>query len=75
MEIIDSTKQSILIIGGTGFIGSYVVEEALSRQLNVTIISKNLISFIIPFAGDAHFTSGFVLSKKSACPILTFSPI
>lgn len=44
MEIIDSTKQSILIIGGTGFIGSYIAEEALSRQLNVTIISQGLSS-------------------------------
>jgi len=44
VEIIDSTKQSILIIGGTGFIGSYVVQEALSRQLNVAVISKGLIS-------------------------------
>ena len=34
-------KDSILIVGGTGFIGTHIVKEALIRGLQVTIISKN----------------------------------
>ena len=29
---------------------------------SITLRGPNLISLIVPFAGDAHFTSGFVLS-------------
>jgi nucleoside-diphosphate-sugar epimerase len=34
-------KDRILIVGGTGFIGTHIVKEALVRGLKVTIISKN----------------------------------
>jgi nucleoside-diphosphate-sugar epimerase len=34
-------KNRILIVGGTGFIGTHIVKEALIRGLQVTIISKN----------------------------------
>ena len=34
-------NDSILIVGGTGFIGSHIVKEALNRRLQVTVISKN----------------------------------
>ena len=34
-------NDSILIVGGTGFIGLHIVKEALDRNLQVTIISKN----------------------------------
>ena len=36
-----SGKPSILIVGGTGFIGRNVAREAISRGLQVTIISKS----------------------------------
>ena len=34
-------KDHVLIVGGTGFIGTHIVKEALVRGLQVTIISKN----------------------------------
>ena len=34
-------KDRVLIVGGTGFIGTHIVKEALVRCLQVTIISKN----------------------------------
>ena len=34
-------NDSILIVGGTGFIGSHIVKEALIRGLQVAVISKN----------------------------------
>ena len=34
-------NNSILIVGGTGFIGSHIVKEALIRGLQVAVISKN----------------------------------
>ena len=34
-------KGHVLIVGGTGFIGTHIVKEALVRGLQVTIISKN----------------------------------
>ena len=35
------TQDHILIVGGTGFIGTHIVKEALVRGLKVTIISKS----------------------------------
>ena len=35
-------KDSLLIVGGTGFIGSHIVKEALDRCFQVTVISKNI---------------------------------
>jgi nucleoside-diphosphate-sugar epimerase len=34
-------KDRVLVVGGTGFIGTHIVKEALVRGLQVTIISKN----------------------------------
>ena len=34
-------KDHILVVGGTGFIGTHIVKEALVRGLKVTIISKS----------------------------------
>ena len=34
-------KESLLVIGGTGFIGSHVVKEALKQDFKVTIIFRN----------------------------------
>ena len=34
-------NDSILIVGGTGFIGSHIVKEAVIRGLQVAVISKN----------------------------------
>ena len=37
------------IIGGTGFIGSYVVEMLVSRKRQITVIGRNLVpSRILP---------------------------
>jgi len=42
MEIVDSSnKKSLLLIGGTGFIGNHISKEALFRGFCVTVISKN----------------------------------
>jgi len=42
METINnSAKEKILIVGGSGFIGSYVAKEAVIRGFKVSIISKN----------------------------------
>jgi nucleoside-diphosphate-sugar epimerase len=38
-----SNESSLLIVGGTGFIGSYVAKEAISRGFHVCIISKNTL--------------------------------
>ena len=35
------SKNKLLIIGGTGFIGSYLTNEALSRGFEVTVLSLN----------------------------------
>jgi nucleoside-diphosphate-sugar epimerase len=35
------TNDHILVVGGTGFIGTHIVKEALVRGLKVTIISKS----------------------------------
>ena len=41
MSKITLVKDRVLIVGGTGFIGTHIVKEALVRGLQVTIISKN----------------------------------
>ena len=33
-------KNNLLVVGGTGFIGSRITEEALNQGYNVTVISK-----------------------------------
>jgi nucleoside-diphosphate-sugar epimerase len=38
-------KNRLLIVGGTGFIGTHIAKEALIRGFQVSIISKNLKSF------------------------------
>jgi nucleoside-diphosphate-sugar epimerase len=45
METINNlVKERLLIVGGSGFIGSYVAKEAVSRGFQVSIISRNDIS-------------------------------
>ena len=34
-------KKSLLVIGGTGFIGQHLVNQALNSGLNVTSVSLN----------------------------------
>jgi nucleoside-diphosphate-sugar epimerase len=42
MEVVNSPgKESLLIVGGTGFIGTHIAKEALVRGFQVSIISKN----------------------------------
>ena len=35
------SNNKLLIVGGTGFIGSYLTNEALSRGFEVTVLSLN----------------------------------
>ena len=43
-------KKKLLVVGGTGFIGTHVVKEALARGFQVSVISNNDKS--LTFLGD-----------------------
>ena len=44
-KVNNQDKKKLLVVGGTGFIGSHVVKEALSRGFQVSIISYNPNNF------------------------------
>ncbi len=56
MEIINQNNR-LLVIGGTGFIGSHVVNEAIKQNFIVTILSKNEVNFFQRVKGVTYLTA------------------
>ena len=59
-------KGHVLIVGGTGFIGTHIVKEALVRGLQVTIISKNHRA-LSDRIKDTEYLSTDISNKDSLC--------
>ena len=59
----------VLIIGASGFIGSAILNEALSRGLEVTAVNRNPDKIAIEHP-LLHKVKGDILSKKSLQPLL-----
>ncbi len=57
-------KDSILIVGGTGFIGSQLVKDALDRCFQVTVISKNNHTGSIRMQGVEYLTVDICNKEK-----------
>jgi len=56
-------QSSLLVIGGTGFIGRYVVAEAIRRDFDVTALSLNNPNPKL-MIDEAHYVSGDVTRPK-----------
>ncbi len=48
----------VLVIGGTGFIGYHIVEQLLSKQFEVTVLSRNPEKAKRTFGESVHYCKG-----------------
>ena len=51
MEGIGTINESLLIIGGSGFIGSSITKAAVKRRFKITVLSLNIIDDINKIKG------------------------
>ena len=56
-------NKNLLIIGGTGFIGSHVVKEAVGRGFSVLVISKNIPSLSSRVKNVEYISSNITVKK------------
>jgi len=62
-------KEHLLILGGDGFIGSHVVDEALARGLDVSVFDQRRHSRradVTSFLGDIRGTSWRPVCRPSS---------
>jgi dihydroflavonol-4-reductase len=52
------TFMHVLVIGGTGFIGYHIVQQLLSRQYEVTVLSRNPEKARKTFGESVHYCKG-----------------
>jgi len=61
--------KDVLLIGASGFIGSAILNEALSRGFNVTAVTRNPEKIAVEHP-QLHKVKGDILSKKILLPLL-----
>jgi nucleoside-diphosphate-sugar epimerase len=57
MEINSSHNDRLLVVGGAGFIGQHVVNKALEKGFNTTVLSKNNINTIGKLDGVTYLSA------------------
>ncbi|KAJ9556266.1 hypothetical protein OSB04_010880 [Centaurea solstitialis] len=59
-------QEKLLVLGGSGFVGSHICKEALDRGLSVTSLSRSgKPSIQEPWANNVHWHQGDLLSGSS----------
>ena len=60
------SNKNVLVTGGNGFVGSYVVERLLDEQANVSIVSRTSKDFLLHVKDKIRFLKGDLLNKDDA---------
>ena len=60
------SNKNVLVTGGNGFVGSYVVERLLDEQANVSIVSRTQKKFLTYVENDIKFVKCDLLNKNDA---------
>ena len=59
-------NKNVLVTGGNGFVGSYVVERLVNEQANVSIVSRTSKEFLTHIKDKIKFIQGDLLNKDDA---------
>ena len=68
MEGIDTINESLLIIGGSGFIGSNITKAAVKRRFKITVLSLNIVDDINKIKGVEYVSADISnLNQLNSC--------
>jgi GDP-L-fucose synthase len=58
--------KNVLVTGGNGFVGSFVVERLLKEGANVSVVSRTRKKFLAHIENDVKFVKGDLLNRDDA---------
>ena len=58
--------KNVLVTGGNGFVGSFVVERLLKEGANVSVVSRTRKKFLSHIENDVKFVKGDLLNRDDA---------
>ena len=58
--------KNVLVTGGNGFVGSFVVERLLNEGANVSVVSRTRKKFLSHIENDVKFVKGDLLNRDDA---------
>ncbi len=58
--------KNVLVTGGNGFVGSFVVERLLKEGANVSVVSRTRKKFLVHIENDVKFVKGDLLNRDDA---------
>jgi len=68
LEGIDTINESLLIIGGSGFIGSNITKAAVKRRFKITVLSLNIVDDINKIKGVEYVSADISnLNQLNSC--------